>query len=249
MQAPPGTTVQGERRQDHRAADAVASYRLTITPHHRATEAVDVRLDHLDRQARSRGAQPDRGAAGGAGGPVGGLPAPGRRGRKAITVPARLHRHADRVGERSGAGNGRHHGAEATATGHTANVQGRHPCGDDLREGSRRTTRTTRAGTDIDLAVSLAGVARVRGGATAEEAVNLVNPTAGTYTVAVTYFAGATPTLAMKLNSFALTSAAGRWQPHRHTGQPGGHRGCPGHGDPRLERAWRSGARYLGTVT
>jgi hypothetical protein len=65
------------------------------------------------------------------------------------------------------------------------------------------------AGTDIDLLVKNSAGTTVgsSGGATAEESVNLTNPAAGNYTVEVTYFAGSTATLAMKLNSFLLGSA------------------------------------------
>ncbi len=64
-------------------------------------------------------------------------------------------------------------------------------------------------GTDVDILVKLgATTVGSSGGATAEESVNLENPAPGTYTVQVTYFAGATPTLAMKLNSFALGTAS-----------------------------------------
>jgi subtilisin family serine protease len=65
------------------------------------------------------------------------------------------------------------------------------------------------ANTDIDLVVKR-GTATVgsSGGSTAEESVNLNNPTPGAYTVEVTYFDGAGATLAMKLNSFALSAAA-----------------------------------------
>ncbi|WP_323742772.1 S8 family peptidase [Nocardioides islandensis] len=65
------------------------------------------------------------------------------------------------------------------------------------------------AGTDIDLLVKNSAGTTVgsSGGATAEESVNLINPAAGNYTVEVTYFAGSTATLAMKLNSFLLGSA------------------------------------------
>ncbi len=108
----------------------------------------------------------------------------------------------------------------ATATGHTANVQVVIPAGTTYARFATYDADYA-AGTDIDLAVSLAGVAKgSSGGATAEEAVNLVNPAAGTYTVAVTYFAGATPTLAMKLNSFALTSAAAGNMTVAPTSQP-----------------------------
>jgi hypothetical protein len=64
--------------------------------------------------------------------------------------------------------------------------------------------------TDIDVLVKNSAGTTVgsSGGATAEESVNLTNPAAGDYTVEVTYFAGTTPTLAMKLNSFLLGTAS-----------------------------------------
>ncbi|HEY5848079.1 MAG TPA: S8 family serine peptidase [Microlunatus sp.] len=65
------------------------------------------------------------------------------------------------------------------------------------------------AGTDIDLVVqrlTATGTVAVgsSGGATSEEAVNVNSPVAGTYRVTIDYFAGATDTLDVKLNSFAL---------------------------------------------
>ncbi len=65
------------------------------------------------------------------------------------------------------------------------------------------------AATDVDLAVTR--TARPVGssaGATAEESVTLDNPPAGDYVVKVTYFAGATSTLPINLNSFILGSTA-----------------------------------------
>ena len=65
------------------------------------------------------------------------------------------------------------------------------------------------AGTDLDLVVqrvTATGVVAVgtSGGSTSEEAVNVTSPVAGTYRVTIDYFAGATETLDVKLNSFAL---------------------------------------------
>ncbi len=69
------------------------------------------------------------------------------------------------------------------------------------------------AGTDIDLVVqrvTATGVVAVgsSGGSTAEEAVNVSNPVAGTYRVTIDYFAGAGDSLDVKLNSFALGTTA-----------------------------------------
>ena len=65
------------------------------------------------------------------------------------------------------------------------------------------------AGTDVDIAVTRGGTAvGSSGGATAEESVSLDNPPAGDYVVKVTYFAGASATLPINLNSFVLGSTA-----------------------------------------
>ncbi|MEO7071259.1 MAG: S8 family serine peptidase, partial [Nostocoides sp.] len=68
------------------------------------------------------------------------------------------------------------------------------------------------AGTDVDLEVKKdAVIVGSSGGATAEESVNLSGADlGGTYTVEATYFAGATSSLAIQVNSFAVgTTAAG----------------------------------------
>ena len=62
-------------------------------------------------------------------------------------------------------------------------------------------------GTDVDIEVRRVrspsrGLERRRG--TSEESVTLTGPAAGTYTVTIDYFDGATETLDVKLNSFAL---------------------------------------------
>jgi subtilisin family serine protease len=108
------------------------------------------------------------------------------------------------------------------------------------------------AGTDVDLAV-----ARVTdsgtvpfgssGGGTAEEAVNVNNPVAGTYRVTIDYFAGAGDSLDVKLNSFALgTTAVGNMTvspvtQQVTTAQPA-----------TVTASWSgldAGRRYLGAVT
>ena len=64
-------------------------------------------------------------------------------------------------------------------------------------------------GTDIDLEVSLNGVIVGKSaGGTSEESVTLANPTAGTYTVTIDYFAGALATLPVKLVSYAIPDSA-----------------------------------------
>ncbi|WP_218917357.1 S8 family peptidase [Luteipulveratus mongoliensis] len=66
----------------------------------------------------------------------------------------------------------------------------------------------TPAGTDIDISVSKDGVdVGDSGGGTAEEAVTLNNPAAGTYTVTADLFAGPT-SLDVKVHSFAVPATA-----------------------------------------
>ena len=65
------------------------------------------------------------------------------------------------------------------------------------------------AGTDIDLSVSRGGtVVGTSGGGSSEEAVTLSGNVAGTYVVTIDYFAGATDSLDVELNSFAVGSTA-----------------------------------------
>ena len=104
------------------------------------------------------------------------------------------------------------------------------------------------AGTDVDLEVRRGGVlVGTSGGATAEESVNFNNPVAGDYVVTVVYFDGATPSLDMKLNSFAVPGTASG----NLTATPASQAvtvGVP----TTVNLAWSgldAGARYLGTVT
>ncbi len=104
------------------------------------------------------------------------------------------------------------------------------------------------ANTDVDLAV-FRGTTQVgnSGGATAEEAVNLVNPPAGDYRVVIDYFAGTPSTLDVKLNSFVLgTTAAGNL-----TATPVSQPVTVGE-QADVTLAWSgltAGTRYLGAVT
>ena len=104
------------------------------------------------------------------------------------------------------------------------------------------------SGTDIDIAVKKNGVTvGSSGGATAEEVVNLQGAAVpGTYSVEVTYFGGTPPTLAMKLNSFAL----GTTDAHNLTITPASQ-SVTGGVPATVTAAWSgltAGTRYLGAV-
>jgi hypothetical protein len=104
------------------------------------------------------------------------------------------------------------------------------------------------AGTDIDLEVRRGGtLVGTSGGATAEEAVNFNNPVPGDYVVTVVYFDGATPSLDMKLNSFAVPATAAGNLTANPASQPV-TTGVP----VTVNLNWSgldAGFRYLGTVT
>jgi hypothetical protein len=104
------------------------------------------------------------------------------------------------------------------------------------------------ANTDVDLVVKKGAVqVGSSGGATAEEAVNLSgNDLGGTYTIQATYFAGATGSLGIQVNSFAVgTTSAGNL-----TVTPASQAVTVGR-PASATVAWTSltaGTRYLGSV-
>ena len=115
----------------------------------------------------------------------------GTLGHEGRLRAARLHRHA----QPASPGSPRLASTRSRARRTSRRARRRSPSRSAPRwRGSRRTTRTTPPGTDIDLEVRRNGVlVGTSGGATAEESVNLNAPVAGDYVVTVVYFDGATP--------------------------------------------------------